>query len=890
MDDALDPLATLLPRANVERPARLYLIGTATGVDAAIYHYGPIVANEYVLAVGTDALACLTRGSVEGVPCTWDSTTMLAEVTGSPFPSIQPPFQTFSLFNLPTGEDRLFIVQKNPNAPAQTPGSFRAVVGFWPYPLADGETTMVPIVPEASRRAGEVLAPSPVWCTHANLTCAGERFDARLPLENELSTDHTSIENSWQYWLSLARAAADESDRLAELVITEGTANDLRAESAAAELEELCGGSVDLDALLSDDLTDARGGDCSSSACATGYICEQNECIRDPLLVLQDLATAGENPGAARLVECLGSDQVADYIALGANPICFWRRTGSPNDICGDAMGRDCPLVVSDPTSTECDDEFDPPPAGHEWVFVGERLGYFESDAPGSGQVLAPPPCEALRTARDPANPITIPLVQEITSGYFEPVSMRRAASRVGWEARIHDYSTLTLDGRPWGLTTGDTYGGPAGGYPCVGNPGDPVCSTSGQDGDPLFGCVIQCGDAHQRSIFNDRLLRAVLVAREIHYLSPRAITLPLPRDDLRFYGAADRVAEAGDPLRTYQVDYPEHEAEGAVRVPQVCATTNAFGPTRLWRYHRTFFTGLETGSLPFGGDVVGTCSPDNAYIALVDASELYRGDADRFDFPPYDFWVGMGAVTPLPDGGRYSERYDWVPSIRETLFGELTHGTSLRYEQDRPVARPHPSTDLLPNGWRVGSTIDAVEVLCEAGNTGGSVFAGCDPDSPPSVNSLSDIENAQKYLECGADGINRFAERVVFANIPARAVDALREDSVVGTYPAVGGRYGTELSTIRTSLTELALTPLARERRASPDRSRYRSGADPTGSHRERKGTQPACLSLDSVRSAYVLPRCRTPRRYLQTWIVRAGCSGMCKLSHPDRSRTAEP
>ena len=547
----------------------------------------------------------------------------------SPFPSIQPPFQTLSLFTIPAGEDQLFIVRKNANAAAQTPGGYESVVGFWPYDLGVGEVTMIPVVPEASRRAGEILAPSPEWCTHANLTCAGETFDARLPLENELSTDHTDIENSWQYWLSLAREAANESDRLAELVISEGLANDLRAESAAAELEELCGGSVDLDALLSDDLTDARGGDCSSSACAVGYICEQGECIRDPLLVLEDLAASGESDGAARLVECLGSDQVADYVALGANPICFWRSDTAPNDICGDAAGRDCPVVVSDPSATDCS-EFDPAPGGHTWVFVGERLGYFESDAPGSTQVLAPPPCDALRTVRNPSNPLTLGLAMELTNGYFEATSMHRAASRVGWEARIHDYSTLTLDRRPWGLTTGDTYTGPAtAGYPCVGQAGDPTCSAHGEAGDPLFGCVVDCVDPDERARVNDRMLRAAAIAREVQSLGWRGFVLPLPYASTTGAGIpSSRASSLGEILSRRPVNYdggfPERQPSSSLNV------SDQTGTDRYWEYVGTFRTGFDDHDgiedfVPLEGPVTGA----GLGVLLADASiiDLDRGE-----------------------------------------------------------------------------------------------------------------------------------------------------------------------------------------------------------------------------------------------------------------------
>ena len=167
-----------------------------------------------------------------------------------------------------------------------------------------------------------------------------------------------------------------------------------------------------------------------------------------------------------------------------------------------------------------------------------------------------------------------------------------------------------------------------------------------------------------------------------------------------------------------------------------------------------------------------------------------------------------MGAAPTTGNAPGGTNRTRDRPPIADILFGGPT-GTALRNEPDRFLSsRTNEYRPIVNSGWHVGSLIDSVELLCEAGNTGGNVFAGCDPDSPPTVSTLSDVQNAQQYLQCGADGINSLAERVVFADMPVRALDALRETSAAGTYPAVGGQYGAQLTALRVGLVELALTP----------------------------------------------------------------------------------
>ncbi len=69
----------------------------------------------------------------------------------------------------------------------------------------------------------------------------GMEKNAFVPLENELTTDGDATEDSWQHYLTLARAAAFRADELGKELVELGTTRDLRNEQAREELGTRCG-------------------------------------------------------------------------------------------------------------------------------------------------------------------------------------------------------------------------------------------------------------------------------------------------------------------------------------------------------------------------------------------------------------------------------------------------------------------------------------------------------------------------------------------------------------------------------------------------------------------------------------------------------------------------
>lgn len=71
--------------------------------------------------------------------------------------------------------------------------------------------------------------------------CTGLPHDYFVPLENELTSDSDSFENSWKHYLSLAELAAARADELGQELVAKGLERDFRREAAGEEIGQICG-------------------------------------------------------------------------------------------------------------------------------------------------------------------------------------------------------------------------------------------------------------------------------------------------------------------------------------------------------------------------------------------------------------------------------------------------------------------------------------------------------------------------------------------------------------------------------------------------------------------------------------------------------------------------
>lgn len=110
-----------------------------------------------------------------------------------------------------------------------------------------------------------------------------------------------------------------------------------------------------------------------------------------------------------------------------------------------------------------------------------------------------------------------------------------------------------------------------------------------------------------------------------------------------------------------------------------------------------------------------------------------------------------------------------------------------------------------VKQGLSTLGVLDAVELSCQViASKGGR----CSFDAPPDVSSVNDLSTAQRYLACLADSLESSGGDVVFARMPERVRDVLVEEGGTGAFPAVGGKYGVAVSTLRGALVDLADIP----------------------------------------------------------------------------------
>jgi hypothetical protein len=563
VDDVIAPLGMLAGQAKAERPARVETYCVTSGCAAVVYNH--TAADALLLVVGEDGLRCATRGSIEGAPCNVDNHTLPVIYAEDDWnPGYDSSFVFVTAGEGTGGEappfGRYYLVK--PRGPTTEPGTYDVVAGWSMRDYA--ETYDVPVVPYADRWAAEILAPSREWCSRSQLTCAGQTFDARLPLEDELSSDGDDVESSWKHHLALARQAADKADALGEEYIEKSLQSDqwdnqtslqaldkrLRVEAELERIQAICGTAVETGTLmeaLGIDLsgtvtTESCNADSDCSDYASGRICVVGACIMDPAKFAK---THPEDGDLTRLAECLGSDTVDSYASMGNVALCLWHREGNPNYICEKASDKNpCPYLPENAPDYQKDPPPETPtcggnvPGGQDEAFT-VPLGFFDIFAhppasptnsvvplvddqgqpvdPSDAQTQPLDVCRQLREARKTKNETK--LNQIAASNFFNPDNLAEFAELIGWEARPGSFSAITLD-KVVLWDTGSLEKEAAGtlddesaGWPCYGGTYPPECGTT-QAG--LF-CDVhvgQCTSLSQRMALNYRMLHAVEAAR----------------------------------------------------------------------------------------------------------------------------------------------------------------------------------------------------------------------------------------------------------------------------------------------------------------------------------------------------------------------------------------
>lgn len=829
-----EALGTFLADAVRERRGRLESCYRLNGAQHTLRVRVLGFSDHTVIKAVEDSagVSCAVHGHIDGAPC--NVTPVGTSAAGTPFTHGQLGFRDYVEVTIsPTANGKRYHIVRQLPGSHGGPGSFESLGSIQPV-LSGTSTTnwawchLDPIVDDVDRTAAAALAPSPTVCTTPELPCTSLR-NARLPLEDELTDDGDQYETSWRHYLNLAESAANHADQLGEDLIEAGQAIDERIEDATEGLEEICGGPIDLQGIIRDSFSSpssAIAGSCSGidgTPCGTaGYVCISRQCVRDALRVAE--ATADSNPTAERLRDCLSDESMIDYVALGDQPVCVWRKTSNPADICDpDALATGtthaCPYR---PSFGSCTSPGPSLVAGYTTHPVTQTLNIFARDADTPGPTPSPP-CNQLRVARDRDNARSVredAAEDIINSGVFEFSNLRSIAETLGYEGNIFGYGAVTLHGQPhWSL--GDPFVspaktavpgmpgvyewpcGPAGVSPAGCGAGEP---NANELGDILFcshtdHCNTTSGPGRdERMQMSLRLLRAIRALRMTTDVDTARIVQPWTQFPVIRLEGGTRVwtMPAPDLRRVFEGGRVTWEGTA-----EVAGMTGLFrgeiGATRAFCLdvgYSDYWVWSEPSPGP--GTLNSDCNPSTTDKSILAFVEYRRTRGFHSLLYGEETWRGMdGVADPTGDRGVSS----FTGTVRRALLGTD--------DEDAVAITVNPrSLEMSSHMTRAGPItnrmlLDAAELVCEA-----SYVQGCPADlaSPPDADDITDLNAVSGYLSCVAAQIESRAALEVLTDVPRQVLDAAsRPSGLQGSRGGAEGRIAAAIIGLRTHPRALA-------------------------------------------------------------------------------------
>jgi len=724
VDGMATPLLRVLTQGKDDRPGRV-LLHELTGPTKLVNVYGYSTGDAMRL-VDEDNLSCAVKGNIEGQICT------LSFKYASPVAMATADLADFTQgvsFTINDAPGQKLYLVKPFNPTDLRPGRFEALAGF--EEPATGTNHFVPITPRLSELAAEALKPSREWCTYPAVGCDGTifgdkvTFDARVPLENELTQDNDGVESSWRRSLQLARSAADEANALGEAYMRSGIELDQldqseqlrqaqdrirfqsRADSEGEVIQNICGTDVEtstfLDMLgvnripLSAALQCRTDADCGQPNAQTAVECVAGRCVQGLVPVLDD---AGDAETYQRLHSCIGEDSVVDVATIGNTPVCLW---DTNQGFCvGDKNGS-CPSLAKQTDAgytcvgTLAERWMQKVPANLAPVIVGPvttTVGITDN----SSQVDVTSPCESIRTLRESAygprigdDSIIRNYLQNLDqSGLFDRETLRRTGSALTWEARFGNHSAVLVDGQPV-FETGQLGAVNTANWPCHTAQLPPTqCSTN-----PLLSsCSIDCSKTPRsllcqqadctnwdaRTPMNVRLMNAVWAAQ--------ALTVANGDDDQNY---GKKFTPMVVPTRYTWANH-------------TLGTPNPFSPSSVMPGYLKDGSGtIKRYATSFGGNGLTTTSTAAAdldfWADLANPGQRLRLTADiqpvMYALEPI---IPVGTAVKTPNNGEHASLS--LATYYDPL--NIWHGVS-RYDEVSGHPSPFPGMHTLFSGWSAG-------------------------------------------------------------------------------------------------------------------------------------------------------------------------------------------
>ncbi len=565
-DDALVRLRTLAEIARERVPARVQFCNLGTKYSFETFHRPTDFvsdASDILVVHGVSGLRCAVEGQIQGEECDLSShelaraagvgtlgvrhrTSGIRSYISGTFTTPTPSAPADDALPQEIADDELvFVLRRVRGAAPGGPGDFESLASHR-IDSSDTGCTMYPVVPQYIEQVHDILTPSTVNCATTEVTCAGPAYADLIPLENEITGDDggRGLENSWQYWLSLAEESANHADRLGEDLLTSGEALDEGIESIEDAVSEICGGTVNLRDAFFDQLSEPPAGPCSGGgACAMGYECSDGNCVRS----IDDLLAG---PEYNNLRECIGDNTVIDYVAAGTRPLCVWK-LDTDGPICDrpddDTTTHPCPWIATvvgegvDAVAS-CTAMGALPTGATIQDPITNVLGIFETEPPPiPAEPQGPFDCNLIRELRTAGTDRERLARLVIASKQFSRTEMTRIARKVGYVAFPDDYGRITVGNHRWrGLGSPQDPGmaGEVTEWPCGRDSGiscsNPLDPSLGNVTDPEFFCAstTACGATEeapriQRAYMNQRMARAVITLRLLTGQDLNQVELP---------------------------------------------------------------------------------------------------------------------------------------------------------------------------------------------------------------------------------------------------------------------------------------------------------------------------------------------------------------------------
>jgi hypothetical protein len=312
--------------------------------------------ERYEAFAGLDGLECATSGEIAGMKCNPEDYKFRNAHSFSP---VAAPYGStgFRIWAanappIPYGLQRgATVTTIDPNVlifvTRKTPAGREVVVSYYPGNIST--STAVPTLgPGLREQLSLGLAADPDDPEAGLISCAGVPHNAKVLLEDELIAVNREdqYDESFRYYLNQAAIAAKDADELGNQVIRQGLEMDLRAEAALEELEDLCGGEIDIAAL-------------EKAACNGTWRCDLVKMLEDSDAVV-DEELQGTLDGA-RACFGIGPSSEPVTVAVGDQPLCGWtygeNRTADPKyymcQPCPENADcpEQCPMLTNHPDS-----------------------------------------------------------------------------------------------------------------------------------------------------------------------------------------------------------------------------------------------------------------------------------------------------------------------------------------------------------------------------------------------------------------------------------------------------------------------------------------------------------------------------------------------------------